>query len=112
MSRAYKLRSAEPELVVDLWLYPAERGGHPIQPGWGSLCTVQSEQGDGWVGYDGWPLLGDNPMAPGERRRVGYVFLSGQEAIEYLKSAETFYLWEMGLIGEATIVCNAALSGG
>lgn len=111
MSRAENLRSAKPELIVDLWLYPAERGGRPIQLGWGSPCTVQSEQGKGWVGYDGWPLLGENPMAPGERRRIGYVFLSGQDAVKHLKSAQKFYLWEMGLIGEATIVFDVAPSG-
>ena len=30
------------------------------------------------VGYDGWPLLGDTPLAPGEHRKVGFVFLSGK----------------------------------
>lgn len=43
-------------------------------------------------------------MAPGDRRRVGYVFLSGQEAVDALKDAGKFYLWELGLIGEAVII--------
>ncbi len=95
-----------PQLMVDLWLYPTERGGRegPVLPGWGSPCTLQSEEGDGWVGYDGWPLLGDTPMAPGERRRVGYVFLSAQVAADLLSAAGKFYVWEGRLVGEATIV--------
>jgi hypothetical protein len=65
---------------------------------------VQQEIGDGWVGYDGWPLLGDVTMAPGESRRVGYVFLSGQRAVDHLSAVGKFYIWESGIIGEAKIV--------
>jgi hypothetical protein len=46
-------------------------------------------------------------MAPGERRRVGYVFLSGPKAADYFRAAGKFYLWELRLIGEATIVASA-----
>ena len=98
------LRATKPQLVVDLLLYPTERGGktRPISLGWGSPCTVQKEQGSGWVGYDGWPLL-DRPMSPGETRRVGYLFLSGQQAVDYLRKADKFYIWEGRIVGEATI---------
>lgn len=106
MSRADQLSRMEPQLIVDLWLYPTDQGGKllPIQAGWGSPCTIQREEGSGWVGYDGWPLLGDSPMAPGDRRRVGYVFLSGEEAVKYLTASDKFYVWEGRIIGEATIV--------
>jgi hypothetical protein len=43
-------------------------------------------------------------LAPGERRRLGFVFLSGADATAVLRRAETFYLWEGRFIGEATVV--------
>jgi|GEM_PF-958475 len=103
--KAKRLANARPELIVDLKIYPTAQGGRvsPIEPGWGSPCTVQSERGSGWIGYDGWPLL-DKPMVPGEARRVGYVFLSGKEAADHLRSAGKFYILEGGIIGEAAIV--------
>lgn len=105
-NRVDKLRSMKPELMVDLWLYPTEDGGREqaIGLGWGCPCTIRSEQGAGWIGYDGWPLLGEHPMRPGERRRVGYVFLAGKKALEYLRPASKFYVWEGRIIGEATTV--------
>lgn len=45
-------------------------------------------------------------MKPGETRRVGYVFLSHQEAVDHLRNAKKFYVWESGIIGEAMIVSN------
>ena len=106
MNRADTLRNRKPELIVDLQLYATDKGGrkHPIMLGWGCPCTVQQEEGQGWVGYSGWPLLGDAAMAPGELRRVGYVFLVGEEAVNYLNKAAKFYLIEGRVIGEATIV--------
>jgi hypothetical protein len=106
MGREDYLKTASPDLVVDLTLYATEVGGrkHPILLGWGSPCTIQNEEGAGWVGYDGWPLLIDGPMVPGEIRRVGYVFPSGQEAVRYLCSAEKFYIWEGHIVGEAIVV--------
>ena len=47
-------------------------------------------------------LLGEPPLALGESRRVGFVFLSGKEAVDALTAAGKFYLWENGLFGEAT----------
>jgi len=45
-------------------------------------------------------------MMPGERRRVGYVFLAGEQATEYLRSAPKFYVWEGRIIGEATMISD------
>jgi hypothetical protein len=56
------------------------------------------------VGYDGWPLLGDKPMTAGEHRRVGFVFLSGEEAATAFRKAGRFFLWEGRCIGEAVVV--------
>jgi hypothetical protein len=106
MNRAESLRGRKPELTVDLFLYPTDCGGRsqPIGPGWGCPCTIQQEEGSGWIGYDGWPLLGERMMSPGETRRVGMVFLSGQDAVSVLSRPGKFFLWEGRLIGEATIV--------
>ena len=106
MNGADFLRTKKPQLTADLWLYPTEQQGRaqPIRLGYGCPCTLQREEGAGWVGYDGWPLLGDTPMAPGERRRLGFAFMSGQEAVTYLTTSPRFYLWEGRIIGEAEIV--------
>jgi hypothetical protein len=108
MSHAEYLKTAKPHLVVDLTLYPTEAGGKslPTRLGWGSLCTIQSEEGSGWVGYDGWPLLIDGPMSRGETRRVGYFFIGGEEAVNYFSSAEKFYIWEGRIVGQARIVSS------
>lgn len=59
------------------------------------------------MGYDGWPLLGDSTLAPGETRQLGFVFLSGDEAVAQFRNSGVFYLWEGGFIGEAKIVEGA-----
>jgi hypothetical protein len=53
--------------------------------------------------WDGYPLL-TSEMMPGERRRVGFVFLSGAEAAVDLTSQKRFYLCEASIVGEAEIV--------
>jgi hypothetical protein len=105
MNRVDYLKTAKPDLVVDLELYTRGRT-LPIGLGWGCPCTIQHEQEAGWVAYDGWPLLIDGPMSPGDSRRVGYVFLMGQEAVRYFLRAEKFYLLENRIIGEARIVTS------
>ena len=47
--------------------------------------------------------LGDEPFKPGSKREVGFVFLS-PEGAEAIRKAETFYLWELGFIGEAKVL--------
>jgi hypothetical protein len=70
------------------------------QPGWGCPCTVSKSPP--LVGYDAWPLLRE-PLAPGEARRLGFVFLSS-EATDVFRKAGTFYLWEGGFVGQAIVV--------
>ena len=106
MTRIDKLRSAKPELIVDLTLYSSECSKRkvPIGLGWGCPCSIARTNDKKMMAWDGWPLL-DSEMSPGETRRVGYVFLSGEESVRHLLSGGgTFYLWEAGLIGEAKIV--------
>jgi hypothetical protein len=104
-SRTEQLRSMKPELVADLSLYPTEAGGRtaPIRLGWGCPCTIQKKTvPECW---DGWPLLGDHEMKPGESRKaIGFVFACGKEAADKMSAAGKFYLWEGGFIGEATVV--------
>lgn len=102
-SRAEQLRRMSPELIADVYLYPAAEGGKrvAVQLGWGCPCSCSKSTDI--VGYDGWPLL-DAPLAPGERRRLGFVFLSGEEAAAIFRRAGTFYLWEGRFIGEGTVV--------
>ena len=56
-----------------------------------------------WIGYDGWPLLGEQSVEPGDERRLGFVFLSS-EALAVLRGAGRFYLWEGRVVGEAAII--------
>ena|ERR1700690_92864 len=102
-TRAEALRHKSPELIADVYLYPTDDGGKKLTvlPGWGCPCSC-SKSSDSLF-YDGWPLL-DEPFAPGERRRLGFVFLSGNDGAAVLRRAGTFYLWEGRFIGEATIV--------
>ena len=46
----------------------------------------------------------DAPFAPGERRRLGFVFLNGEDAAAVLRRAGTFYLWEGRFIGGAKVL--------
>jgi hypothetical protein len=107
-TRAEALGQMSPHLVADVHLYPTGEGGKEstVQPGWGCPCSC-SKSADA-VFYDGWPLL-DASFAPGERRRLGFVFLHGkyissENIAAILRRAGTFYLWEGNCIGETTIL--------
>ena len=106
MTREAKLRErlalGSSDLIVDLYLYPTAAGGWkgPIGLGWGCPCSKKKNLKEGW---DGYPLL-ESEMMPGEWRRLGIVFLSGDDAISALKTSDRFYLWEGRFIGEANIV--------
>lgn len=97
-----RLARGLPDLTVKLYLYPTDAGGRrrPVGPGWGCPCINDKTAGEGW---DGYPLL-QSEMRPGERRDVGFVFMSGAEAAVALGQNDRFYLWEGGFIGEAEIV--------
>ena len=106
MSREDFLRTAQPELVADVTLYPTASGGRRSTAflGWGCPCCVSNKPPI--VGYDGWPLLDETPLNPGDRRRLGFVFLSSKEAADVMRAAGKFYLWEGGFIGEAVVVAE------
>lgn len=104
--RAEYLRSAKPDLMADLTLYPSELGGrkHPAFLGLMWPCTAEPNPKPGFEAFDGCPLLADGPLRPGEMRRVGFVFLSGRRAADHFRKSGVFYLWEGRSIGEARVV--------
>lgn len=102
--RAEMLKSREPQLIADVELYPAGQNPRdgPLMPGFGCPCTTSKE-----LPVSGWDcllMLGDEPMQLGEKRRIGFIFLSGDEAADALCEAGKFWLWERGVIGEAKVV--------
>jgi hypothetical protein len=84
-------------------MYSTAEGGKKISalPGWG--CPCSASKSEPLIGYDAWPILTE-PLAPGDQRRVGFVFLSGEEAADVFRKAGTFYLWEGRFVGEARVV--------
>jgi hypothetical protein len=52
-------------------------------------------------GFDAKLLLGDEPLFPGQERRIGFAFLS-PEAAGLMRDARRFFLWEGRFIGEGT----------
>ena len=108
MSRIDIQRNAEPQIVADVRMYATGAGGRlgPTGPGWGCLVTVSDvEPRSGW---DALPLLRDAPLFPGETRRVGFVFLSPEEAVAEIAKAGHFYLWEGRCVGEAIVVVDGS----
>ena len=95
-----------PELVADVRMYETSEGGRagPAPPGWG--CPVMTSNLEPLQGWDALPLLRDQPLYPGESRRLGFVFLTPEEALSTINEAGRFYLWEGRYIGEATVVAN------
>lgn len=106
MSREQIQRSAEPHLVADVTMYETDRGGRrqPAVPGWG--CPAMLSQDYPLTGWDVLLLLRDQPIAPGEKRRLGFYFLSGETGAALFRKAGRFYLWEGGFIGEARVVAD------
>lgn len=107
MTRAEILKSMVPHVIADVTMYPTAEGGRvsAAHPGWGCPCCVSRDPPI--VGYDGWPLLGETTLGPGDQRRLGFWFASGEEAAEIMRAAGRFYLWEGKFIGEAVIVMTA-----
>jgi hypothetical protein len=92
-----------PDLVADVYLYSTDRGGKnlPIGDRYRCPCFVSQDTNQG--GWDCMIVTGA-PLAPGERGRLGFVFLSGDTAVKALAEAGKFYLWDGRFVGEATVV--------
>jgi len=104
MNRAEFVKTATSQLTAEVRMFDTADGGRqePAYSGWGCPCMVS--QMEPLVGYDALPLIGEHPLTPGQTRRLGFVFLSHEEAVPRMRAAGRFYLWEGRFIGEATIV--------
>jgi hypothetical protein len=102
-SRAADLKNFAAHISTNLRLYSAAEGGRtsPILPGFG--CPAMLSKGLPLIGFDCWPMLGDEPLHPGETRQVGFFFLIPDSA-EKVRGAGRFFLWEGKFIGEAEVV--------
>ena|ERR1700733_15259041 len=92
----------EPHIIADVTFYSTEQGGRrsPTRAEWfGCPCTISGSTKDLWDCR----LYYHAPIEPGETRRVAVVFLS-KEAIKIFQKAAHFYLWDLRIIGEATVV--------
>jgi hypothetical protein len=103
MSRAEFIKTATPPLVAEVRMYETAAGGRtgPAYSGWGCPCMVS--QREPLIGYDALPLIGGEPLLPGETRRLGFVFLSHEEAVPVMRTAGRFFLWEGRFVGEAVV---------
>jgi hypothetical protein len=104
VGRAEFQQTAAPQLVADVRMYATEMGGReqPAPPGWGCLCTTSPFPP--FSGYDALLLLRDSPLRAGETRRIGFTFLSPEQAPAALRAAGHFYLWDGRVVGEAEVV--------
>lgn len=105
MSRVDLQRTAPAQLTAEVRLYETADGGREsaMQPGWtGPVMTDTTTRP--MIGWDALPLLRDQPLHPGETRTLGFVFLSGEPAVQALREAGIFYLWEGRFIGEGRVV--------
>lgn len=55
------------------------------------------------IGYDALPLIGDEPLLPGETRQLGFIFLFHEEVVPIMRAAGRFFLWEGRFVGEAVV---------
>ena len=78
----------------------------PVWGGYRCPCFAQKDTAPG--GWDCIIQVGETPLAPGERRRLAFAFLSGQKAAAIMKGVPMFYLWEGKFIGEAVTVTDVA----
>ena len=103
LTRDVQSKQMTAHLVADVTLYPTAADGRqsPVQPSWGCPCFVSRQSTSG--GYDARLLL-DAPLAPGDSDRLGFVFLSGDEAAAAFRKAGVFYLWDGKFVGEAKVI--------
>lgn len=97
-----RVRQPQPDLIADVTFYASEAGGKtvPVVSGYGCPCMVsQAEPLQGW---DARLVFGDEPILPGEQRRVGFAFLT-REGARTIAEAGHFFLWEGRFVGEANV---------
>lgn len=93
--RAECLKNMQPHLHADIMLYATEEGGResPVPPGLSFICIVPEIAPR--QGYDAWPQLGDEALAPGQQRRVG-------NGVPYSRRSGSHPVWkEIPSVGRA-----------
>lgn len=91
----------EPQLVADLTFLPTARGGRHGPTSTGAYGCVYQLAAENW---DCRILVGSEPISPGETRRAGLIFLSGDAAAKRVRAAGKFALWEGRVIGSGVVV--------
>lgn len=91
----------EPDLFAEVSFYPQQAGGRtkPVISGLGFPCKISETASNGW---DARLVFEGTPIVPGQTRKVGLIFLTpeGEQAI---RSAHHFFIWEMRIVGKATV---------
>ena len=97
-------RTANPHLIADVQMYETNEDGrkHPALPGW--ACPIMISKDQPLEGWDAFLLLRDQPISPGESRRLGIHFVFGEAGATAVRKAGKFYLWEGGFVGEGIVV--------
>ena len=98
-----RLAGIRADLVADVTLYTSEQGGKAtVISGlcYGCPCEIEGAK---WK-WDCRIALGHLSLHPGQTRRVGIAFLSGEEAAVAIRAAGRFVLWEGRPIGEGVVV--------
>jgi hypothetical protein len=90
----------EPWLIVDLTLYPRDKSGQKsaLRDRFGCLCKFDPGDVSGW---DGFFFPGEQVIEPGETKRVS---VCPPRAAPLFRLCPKFYLWSIGIIGEAAPV--------
>lgn len=98
------VENLKPELIADITLYPTDHGGRrrPTASGrYGCICKTVIDSKSGWECR---LLLEGTPMNPGDSRRVGMIFLTPDQAIAAIRAVRAFFLWELRIVGQGTVV--------
>jgi len=105
LEESCRLAGIRPDLFADVTLYTSEQGGKAtaiLGLWYGCPCEIEGAK---WA-WDCRIALGHLPLRPGETRRVGIAFLSGEEAAMAIRAAGRFVLWEGRPIGEGVVVSS------
>ena len=109
LAQAERLQEAKPQLTANVMLYLSPKAPaipQPLQPGLG--LVVLCRRGRRIRAHDGWPLLGDTPLLPGEQRRLGFVLRTGEKGAAEIRAARKFLLWRNGVVGEGVVIGSGA----
>jgi hypothetical protein len=92
-------------LLANVTFYASGTGGRIgpiIRNPFGCPCKLNPADPNAWDCR--FTFHGSLPISLGSTRRAALEFLSGKEAEVVFEAAKRFYLWERGIIGEATII--------